>query len=325
MSVAMRTHVCNCIVPHTCTFVRSTPAGDGRSALMLPLGGDVRLPLDVLHLLGEGRHLQLATVSKEWRSLYKQHYPACKTAFTAVMATAPLLAWARDNGYQWMWGTSLLIAEGGHLAALRWAHANGCSWNEWTCRAAAKGGHLELLQWARAKGCPCKESTCAAAAAGGHLDVLQWLRATGCEWDDCTCDEAAEGGHLEVLQWAHDNGCDWSGDTCEAAACGGHLHVLQWLRANGCPWDADTRTYAAYKGHEHVLQWAIDNGCPSPKNTTQWRLMLAYHFAALQVEDHGIHRQLALCYERHRWCTPVAHARHSSSQLKIYLDRSATV
>jgi hypothetical protein len=68
---------------------------------MLPLGGGRRLPLDVLHLLGRRRYLQLATVSKEWRSLYTQLFPDYTTAAMAMAVTAPLLAWARDNGYEW--------------------------------------------------------------------------------------------------------------------------------------------------------------------------------------------------------------------------------
>jgi hypothetical protein len=84
-------------------FWRSTlriTAG-GRSTLMLPLGGDRRVPLDVLHYAGRKRYLQLATVSKEWHSLYTRLFSARQTAAAAVVATVPLLAWARDSGYGW--------------------------------------------------------------------------------------------------------------------------------------------------------------------------------------------------------------------------------
>jgi hypothetical protein len=213
-------------------------AGSGRSTLMLPLGGGRRLPLDVLHLLGEGRHLQLATVSKEWRSLYMQLYPGCETHVTTIVVTAPLLAWARSSGYEWTEETSHSIAKGGHLETLQWARANGCPWDSGTCDAAAQGGNLETLQWARANGCP---------------------------WDDWTFAIAAKGGHLELLECALANGCPWSAYACSTPAGSGHLHVLQWLHANGCPWDARTSTAAAQGGHDHVLQWAVDNGCPDPE------------------------------------------------------------
>jgi hypothetical protein len=43
---------------------------------MLPLGGGVRLPVDVLEFTGTaGRYLQLALVSRQWRSLYAPAVP----------------------------------------------------------------------------------------------------------------------------------------------------------------------------------------------------------------------------------------------------------
>jgi hypothetical protein len=43
---------------------------------MLPLSGGVRLPVEVLEFTGTaGRYLQLALVSKGWRSLYAPTAP----------------------------------------------------------------------------------------------------------------------------------------------------------------------------------------------------------------------------------------------------------
>jgi hypothetical protein len=179
----------------------------GRSALMLPFGGMRRLPLDVLELLGKGRYLQLATVSREWRGLYARLFPERTTAAAAMAAVVPLLAWARDSGYELTADTAYLFAGGGHLEALQWARANGCPWSVWTCAAAAAGGHMRVLQWARANGCPWSEFTCMKAAYHGHLHVLQWLRANNCPWDARTHAAALRCGHQHVLQWAIDNGC----------------------------------------------------------------------------------------------------------------------
>jgi hypothetical protein len=153
-------------------------------------------------------------------------------------------------------------ASAGHLPIVQWCRANGCPWNESACTSAAEGGHLSVLQWCRANDCPWDESTCSSAALGGHLSLLQWCHANGCPWDKSTCSRAAYGGHLSVLQWCRANGCPWDKSTCEHAAYGGHLSVLQWCRANDCPWDERTCKEAAAKGHLSVLQWCRANGCP---------------------------------------------------------------
>src|SRR6476469_3022876 len=90
-------------------------ADNGHSPLMLPLGGGVRLPLDVLHFLGKGRYLQLATITTAWHSLCTRLFPDRKTAGAAMAVSVSLLAWARDSGYQLTWRTAELIAKCGHL------------------------------------------------------------------------------------------------------------------------------------------------------------------------------------------------------------------
>jgi hypothetical protein len=223
--------------------------------LMLPLGGGgAQLPLDVLHFLGDGRYLQLAMVSKDWRSLSTQLFPGRKTAVTAVMS-AKLLAWARDSGCAFTARSAALAAGAGHLEALQWLRANGCAWDEGVCAAAAKAGHLAVLQWARAQGCPWDIQTCLGAAEEGHVHVLQWAWANGFPWNVAEC------GPLETWLWYARGG---RFETCAAAARSGNLHLLQSMRAAGCSWDAQVRIEAAQHGHQHVLQWAIDNGCPAP-------------------------------------------------------------
>jgi hypothetical protein len=207
---------------------------------MLPIGGDRRLPLDVLHLLGGGRHLQLALVSREWRSLYAQLFPGHKTATAVMMAAVPLLAWARDMGLPDRLGftrTTQLAAEHGYLGALQWLRANGCPWD----------GH----------------AICDAAAKIGHLEMLQWARANGSEWGVLVCHCAVQHEHVELLQWAIANGCPGIERVCELAAMYGRLEVLRWARANGYPWDARVRDMAARCSYPHILRWAIDNGCPA--------------------------------------------------------------
>jgi hypothetical protein len=111
----------------------------GRSALMLPLGGGVRLPVDVLEFTGTaGRNLQLASVSRQWRSLYTQLCPDHRrTNVLTVVTTVPLLAWARDNGLPWNERTAESIAARGHLEVLQQARADGCPWDEQVCNVAA--------------------------------------------------------------------------------------------------------------------------------------------------------------------------------------------
>jgi hypothetical protein len=137
---------------------------------MLPLGGGVRLPVDVLEFTGlAGRYLQLALVSRGWHSLYTQLRPDHRrTAVAAAVTTVPLLAWARDNGLPWDERTAGRIATGGHLEVLQQARADGCPWDKQVCNTAAIHGHLELLQWAHANGCPWSEQTCT-YAVGGHI------------------------------------------------------------------------------------------------------------------------------------------------------------
>jgi hypothetical protein len=127
-----------------CTICNIT----GRSALMLPLGGGVRLPVGVLEFTGTaGRYLQLASVSKGWRSLYAQLCPdCCESNVSTVVTTLPLLAWARDKGLPWSEQTAYAIAVGGHLEVLQQARADGCPWDEEVCNVAAALGHLPVLQ-----------------------------------------------------------------------------------------------------------------------------------------------------------------------------------
>jgi hypothetical protein len=81
---------------------------------MLPLGCGTRLPLDVLHFLGDG----LALTCHSWRSLYIKLYPDRKTAEAVILVTVPLLAWARDVGYALTARTARLTAQRGQLEAL---------------------------------------------------------------------------------------------------------------------------------------------------------------------------------------------------------------
>jgi hypothetical protein len=159
---------------HTTPVAYCTPSG--RSALMLPLGQGVRLPVDVLEFTGTaGRYLQLASVSRGWRSLYAQLCPDHRSTFAAAVTALPLLAWARDLGLPWTARTAARIAVGGHLEVLQQARADGCPWDNMVCNAAAAFNHLELLQWAHGNGCPWSERTCEHVALGGHLEVLKWL------------------------------------------------------------------------------------------------------------------------------------------------------
>ena len=65
-----------------------------------------------------------------------------------------LLAWAKENGCQWIERTFALAAEEGSLDVVQWARANWCPWDARTCRLAARGGQLEMLKWLREHGCP---------------------------------------------------------------------------------------------------------------------------------------------------------------------------
>jgi hypothetical protein len=144
---------------------------------MLPLGGgSTRLPLNVLHFLGDGRHLQLATVSKDWRSLYNQLFPSRRTV---IIMSAPLLAWAHNSGCAFTAHTAALAARDGHLEALQWLRANGCAWDARICIAAASGGHQDALQWALDNGCRWRYPWRGVAAARGKLDTSGCLHSHG--------------------------------------------------------------------------------------------------------------------------------------------------
>eukprot|EP00611_Tribonema_gayanum_P029008 TRINITY_DN7645_c0_g1_i1.p1 TRINITY_DN7645_c0_g1~~TRINITY_DN7645_c0_g1_i1.p1 ORF type:complete len:198 (+),score=66.56 TRINITY_DN7645_c0_g1_i1:167-760(+) len=163
----------------------------------------------IIELLGPGHHLQVAGVSREWRSVYASVHGGSKRTSMKEMA------WS--------------------VALLQWAYRNRCPRRLNLAQWAAENGRLEVVIWARDNGFPVNEATCAAAASGGHLAVLRWARANGIAWDEGTCTCAAGNAHLDVLRYARANGCPWSTWTCRNAALNGHQTVLQWAIANGCP------------------------------------------------------------------------------------------
>jgi hypothetical protein len=102
----------------------------------------VRLPVNVLEFTGTaGRYLQLASVSRGWRSVYTQLCPDHRnTDVAAVITTAPLVAWAHDNGVPWNEQTAASIALGARLKVLQQARADGCPWDERVCLPRSSEG-----------------------------------------------------------------------------------------------------------------------------------------------------------------------------------------
>jgi hypothetical protein len=245
------------------TLVRPLPGG--RNALELPFGGDRRVPLEVLLLVGKWRYLQVTLVCHEWRSLYMRLFRDVRTDFLAVLSTPSLLAWMRDCGYTWTQHTAHRRRRSlkGHAVV---PHANGCSWCPSACDAAAAGGHLELLQWAQANNCTIgarkySSQSCDLAARGGHLETLQWLRANGCVWCLYTCSAAASGGHLDVLQ--------------SVGAHGVHTRAMQLqhtVTSMCCSGRSTTAAQARMSSSSQEVQYAVGGlcGCASRERCQLW-------------------------------------------------------
>lgn len=81
----------------------------------------------------------------------KLHFRSPESAAGGALG---VLRWERDRGYgRWTADTALLLAEGGHLRALRQVRSgwNPCPWHEgFMIDYAVKGDNVELVKWLRA-------------------------------------------------------------------------------------------------------------------------------------------------------------------------------
>jgi hypothetical protein len=162
-----------------------------------------------------------------------------------------------EEGY-FIYFTTTVAAENGHLDCLQFAFENGCDWDEYTSSNAAANGHLDCLRYIYQNECPWDEDTTAKAAKNGHLDCLKYAFKNGCEWDSDTTTNAAWNGHLDCLKYAHENYCPWDEDTPYRAAMGGHLDCLQYVYENGCEWDILTPKVAAENGNIECFKYCFE-------------------------------------------------------------------
>ncbi|KAG5189587.1 hypothetical protein JKP88DRAFT_267203, partial [Tribonema minus] len=229
-------------------MLRSTPVMatmvDCASSLVLH---EDLIVANILHLLGPGEWLFVASISKHFRQSYEKYLEAQAgrtliqhvTYVSRTFHTAPRLRLAIAAGLELSNGCLCEFAgRYGTEASLSLAREMGLPWTKTICTAAASSGRFKIALWLHIdKSCPWDVSEIRLAAARyGEYELCTWLwRQTDVRWtkEDLVCWTAAHHGHTDILAWMHGAGCLWeekSGLTL-AACAGGSVSALRWLHS----------------------------------------------------------------------------------------------